>query len=355
MRRRLSIRALILLAVLITLLFAGAFALVGLWLYLWLEETHTSLGGHYPFIIMLFCSAVFISTLFSIPVTRFFVIPIKNLAKATQKVKNGDFTVRVEERDTSNELQSLVSGFNGMVEELGNIQLLRTDFITNFSHEFKTPINSIKGFANELLVDDSLDEAQRQEYLQIIADEADRLADMAANVLLLTNLEHTSAPIKEDTFSLDEQLRRCMLLLEKQWSAKSIEPDIELDEVYYCSDEDMLSHLWINLISNAIKFSPPGGTVSLRCSSDGEFINVSVTDQGQGIPADKIGRIFDRFYQADVSHQSEGYGLGLSLCKRIAELCGGSISVQSELGKGSVFTVSLPVKQKQKKQKNNKS
>ncbi|MBE6677407.1 MAG: HAMP domain-containing histidine kinase [Ruminococcaceae bacterium] len=354
MRRRLSIRALILTAVLITLLFAGAFALVGLWLYLWLKENNASLGGHYPFIIIIFSSAVIISTLFSIPVTRFFVLPIKSLAKATQKVKNGDFSVRVEERDTSNELQSLVSGFNGMVEELGNIQLLRTDFISNFSHEFKTPINSIKGFANELLVDKNLNEAQKREYLQIIVDESERLADMAANILLLTDLEHTSAPVKEERFSLDEQLRRCMLLLEKQWSAKNIEPDIELEEVYYSSDEDMLSHLWINLISNAIKFSPPGGTVSLRCSNGEDCVTVSVSDQGQGIPADKIDKIFDRFYQVDISHQSEGYGLGLSLCKRIAELCGGDISVKSELGKGSIFTVNLPVEKKSKKQKSNR-
>lgn len=355
MRRRLSIRALILTAALVTLLFAGAFALVGLWIYLWLKENNASLGGHYPFIIIIFCSAVVLSTLFSIPVTRFFVLPIKNLAKATQQVKNGDFSVRVEERDTSNELQSLVSGFNGMVEELGNIRLLRSDFISNFSHEFKTPINSIKGFANELLVDDSLDENQRREYLQIIVDESERLADMAANVLLLTNLEHTSTPVKQESFSLDEQLRRCVLLLEKQWSAKEIELDVELDTVYYSSDEDMLSHLWINLISNAIKFSPKGGLISLRCKEEAQCVVVNVSDRGQGIPADKIGRIFDRFYQADVSHQSEGYGLGLSLCKRIAELCGGSISVKSEIGKGSIFTVTLPVKRELKKQKTRKN
>ncbi len=342
MRRRLSIRALILIAVIATLIFAGTFALIGLWIYLFLAQNNTSLGGHYPFIIIIFSSAVIISTLFSIPATRYFVIPIKNLAKATEKVKNGDFSVRVEERDTSNELQSLVSGFNGMVEELGNIQLLRKDFISNFSHEFKTPINSIKGFANELLVDENLNETQRREYLQIIADESARLADMAANVLLLTDLEHTSAPVKSERFLLDEQLRRCMVLLEKQWSEKNIELDVELDEVYYVSDEDMLSHLWINLFSNAIKFSPRGGKVSLRCQQHSDCITVSISDEGQGIPAEKISKIFERFYQADVSHKSEGYGLGLSLCKRITELCGGSIDVKSELGKGSVFTVTLP-------------
>ncbi len=343
MRRRLSIRALTILAVLFVLLFTGSLIIISFYVYFLLAEKGSNPVSNYPFMFILSVSVIFLGTLFSVPITRFFVVPIKNLAKATEKVKNGDFTVRVEETNTSDEIKALVSGFNGMVEELGNTKLLRTDFISNFSHEFKTPINSIKGFARELLEDNSLNESQRREYLQIIVDESDRLADMAANVLLLTDLEHTSSPAREERFSLDEQLRHCLLLLERQWSEKELELDVELDEVYFVSDEDMLSHLWLNLISNGIKFSPRGGKLSLRCFEKDGVVSVSVSDEGEGIPADKIGKVFDRFYQADTSHKSEGHGLGLTLCKRIAELCGGRIKVKSEVGRGSIFTVELPV------------
>lgn len=347
MRRHLSIRTLILLAVLFILLFAGIVVLVGLGIYAWFIKNNIDFKGHFPFIIVMFSTAIIISTLFSIPITRFFVLPIKELSKATERVREGDFTVRVERCKTSDELLALVDGFNEMVEELGNIKLLRSDFISNFSHEFKTPINSIKGFANELMADGNLSEFEKREYLQIIVDESTRLADMAANVLLLTDLEHTSSIEGGKLFSLDEQIRRCILILENQWSEKDLELDIELDEVDYFCDEDILSHLWLNLLSNAIKYSPHGEKLTIRCGIRGDKVKVTFADRGEGISSQQISRIFDRFYQADTSHKSEGHGLGLALCKRIAELCGGGISVRSELGKGSTFAVELPIKKKQ--------
>lgn len=341
MKTRLSIRIVTIMMVFMTLVFAGVFTLLGLYIISRMGYNTPGDDAHPPFLILLFCASSVIGTLISVPLTRYFVIPIKDIAKAMDKVKEGDFEVRIDETQTSAELGVLVRGFNGMVEELGSIELFRKDFISNFSHEFKTPITSIRGFAKELLADDTLSEGQKREYLQIIFDESERLSNMASNVLLLTNLEHTTKLSGGKWFSLDEQIRRCLLLLERRWMEKELELDLELDEIYCEGDEEMLSHIWVNLLSNGIKFSPRGGVLSVRCyKADGD-ICVSVSDRGQGIPQDKIEKIFDRFYQADTSHQSDGNGLGLALCKRIAELAEGSISVKSELGKGSTFTVSL--------------
>lgn len=342
MRKKLSIRTVTLIAVMAVLILTAALTVLVLFGYPYFMGGRIVEGRHAPLVIsLLFASSAF-GALVSIPITRFFVVPIRDLAKATEEVKKGNFTVRVEGEQTSDELNSLVTGFNEMVEELENTELLRTDFISNFSHEFKTPIASVRGFAKELLADGDLSEEQRREYLEIIVEESERLSGMAAKVLLLTDLEHTRALGKAEPFSLDEQIRHSILLLEKQWSKKDIELNIELEPTTYVSDPDILSQMWLNLLSNAIKFSPTGGRVTVSCKNGEGGVYVSVEDEGEGIPPDKIERIFDRFYQADTSHKSEGNGLGLALCRRISELCGGSISVKSELAKGTVFTVVLP-------------
>ena len=298
-----------------------------------------------PLLITLLAACAVIGTLISIPINRFFVVPIRKLVDATRKVANGDFTVRVPDANVSDELRALVTGFNSMTAELGNTELFRMDFISNFSHEFKTPISSIRGFAKELLNAPSLSDEQRREYLTIIADESERLSNMAADVLLLTSLEHTQYVSTVRSFSLDEQIRRCLLLLEKSWTEKELEPDVELEDVDYSFDEELMSHLWLNLLSNAIKFSPVGGRLTVKCRKQKGKAVVTVSDEGCGIPEENIDKIFDRFYQADSSHKSEGNGLGLTLCRRIAELCGGSIGVRSELGKGTEFEVVLPIKE----------
>lgn len=342
MRKKLSIRTVTLIAVMAVLILTAALTVLVLFGYPYFMGGRIVEGRHAPLVIsLLFASSAF-GALVSIPITRFFVVPIRDLAKATEEVKKGNFAVRVEGEQTSDELNSLVTGFNEMVEELENTELLRTDFISNFSHEFKTPIASVRGFAKELLADGDLSEEQRREYLEIIVEESERLSGMAAKVLLLTDLEHTRALGKAERFSLDEQIRHSILLLEKQWSKKDIELNIELEPTTYVSDPDILSQMWLNLLSNAIKFSPTGGRVTVSCKNGEGGVYVSVEDEGEGIPPDKIERIFDRFYQADTSHRSEGNGLGLALCRRISELCGGSISVKSELAKGTVFTVVLP-------------
>lgn len=268
--------------------------------------------------------------------------PMNDLAHAMHAVSQGDFSVRVDGEDVPGDMGELVCSFNDMASELGGLELFRKDFINNFSHEFKTPIVSIRGFAKQLERDDLTDE-QRREYLDIIVSESDRLANMASNVLLLSKLENQTIVTDKTLYRLDEQLRRCILLLEKQWTEKALEPDIDLDEVEYRGNEEMVSHIWVNLLGNAIKFSPQGAPLSVRLRRDGGWAEVCVRDAGEGMDEATRRRIFEKFYQSDTAHATEGNGLGLALVKRIVDLCGGTIDVDSAPGRGSAFTVRLPL------------
>ena len=268
--------------------------------------------------------------------------PMDDLVRAMQRVSRGDFSVRVDAEDVPGDMGELASSFNDMATELGGLEMFRKDFINNFSHEFKTPIVSIRGFAKQLERDDLTDE-QRREYLDIIVTESDRLANMASNVLLLSKLENQTIVTDREDYRLDEQLRRCVLLLEKQWSEKDLEPDIELEEITYHGNEEMMNHVWVNLLNNAIKFSPPGGTLTVRLSREGDVAVCSVGDQGPGMDGETRRRIFEKFYQGDTAHATEGNGLGLSLVRRIVDLCGGGVEVASTPGEGATFTVRLPL------------
>ncbi len=355
MKKNRSIRTLMTLAVFCILLIAGVLTFCALGIYAFFDKDLLEHSPTVLIVLVVLAVCVIIGTLLTIPITRYFLMPVRRLAKATKEVAKGDFSVTVPPVKAPRELQELINGFNNMVNELNSIEMFRNDFIGNFSHEFKTPINSVLGFAKELLYDDSLTEKQKKEYLQIIATESERLSNMATNILLLTNLENTQQLTDISEFSLDEQLRRSMLLLENGWAEKNLELDIDLESVNYTSNEEIMSHLWINLLSNAIKFSPHGGMLRLQCKKTVGGVSVSVYNEGQGIDSDNIERIFDKFYQCDTSHKSEGYGLGLPLCKRVAELCGGSIKAQSELGKYTLITVFLPMDSVQIKGKNSRS
>ena len=300
---------------------------------LFLSQVGTPLG----MIVMAFLIALLIMA----PLGRSKFRPIDEVANAMDRVSEGDFSVRVDGEEVDGQLGRLVHSFNSMAEELGSIEMFRKDFINNFSHEFKTPIVSIRGFARQLERDDLSDE-QRREYASIIAAESERLANMSTNVLLLTKLENQQIVTDRETYALDEQLRRCILLLEKQWSAKDIELSLELDEVQYYGNEEMMSHVWVNLLGNAIKFSPQGGLIEVRCRRRERAAEVVVADHGEGMTAETRGRIFEKFYQGDGAHATEGNGLGLSLVKRIVDLCRGSIDVASAPGEGTSFTVTLP-------------
>ncbi len=295
--------------------------------------------------VLLFVCAV-ISAPLSVLFGRYYLRPVQTLIAATKEVKKGNFDVKVPiEADGKlhTEMDVLFENFNEMVNELGGIELFRNDFINSFSHEFKTPIVSIRGFAKELQYGDLTDD-QRQEYAKIIAEESDRLAKLSISVLELSKLEHQQIITDKTEFWLDEQLRQCIVLQEPSWSEKKIDMIPELEEVKFFGNEEMLAHVWQNLIGNAIKFTPDGGIITVRLTADDRFATVSVADTGIGMDEETQRHIFEKFYQGDKSHARSGYGIGLAIVGRVVNLCNGTVEVQSSLGEGSVFTVRLPVK-----------
>lgn len=293
--------------------------------------------------IALLCVCAVVGTALASFFGKYYLRPLKQLIGATKEVRKGNYQVQVKaDPDAQTEMGELIRSFNEMVRELDGIELFRNDFINNFSHEFKTPIVSVRGFAKELLTQDLTPE-QRQEYARIIVEEADRLAHLSTNVLELSKLENQQILSGKSEFYLDEQLRQCILLHEPVWSAKGVEIIPELEEVRFYSNEEILARVWSNLIGNAIKFTPEGGSVTVMLKrEDDRHVRVSIRDTGIGMSPEVRAHIFEKFYQADPSHHGTGYGIGLTMVKRSVTLCGGSVSVESEEGKGSVFTVILP-------------
>ena len=292
--------------------------------------------------VTLLCTCVVIGVLLTGFLGQYYLRPLKNLIAATKEVRRGNFKAQVDTKGpTTSEMGQLINSFNDMVRELDGIELFRNDFINNFSHEFKTPIISIRGFAKELQYGDP-DPAQRQEYAKISAEEADRLAKLSTNVLELSKLENQQIITNRTKFYLDEQLRQCILLHESEWSRKNIEIIPELAEVRIESNEEILSHVWMNLIHNAIKFTAANGTVTVTLTADETHATVRISDTGIGMSEEVRAHVFEKFYQGDASHHRSGYGIGLTMAHRAATLCGGTITVESTPGVGSTFTVVLP-------------
>lgn len=291
-------------------------------------------------LIALFVSSV-IGTSISAMASEKFLKPLNQLIKTTKIVAKGDFSVRVEEINNNSEIADLLRNFNLMTEELGSIEMFRNDFINNFSHEFKTPIVSIRGFAKQLQ-NENLSVEKRKEYTDIIINEAERLTNMSANILLLTKFENQQLITNQIEYELDEQIRDCIILLEKQWGNKNIEMDLNLERVKIYSNTEMLSHLWINLIENAIKYSNENGHIAIECHENDGVIQFTIRDDGSGMDENTLKHIFDKFFQGDKAHAVQGNGIGLSIVKRIIELCKGTIMVESKIGQGTTFVVKLP-------------
>lgn len=267
--------------------------------------------------------------------------PIKSLIEAINKVSKGDFSIKLEEQIHPPVIKELNTSFNKMVNELNSIETLRNDFIVNVSHEFKTPIAAIEGYAT-LLQDNDLTEEERNEYTKIILDSASQLSSLSGNILKLSKLETQEIVPDKKYFSLDEQLRQALLLLENQWSKKNIDIDMDLKSINYYGSEDLLMQVWLNIFSNAIKFTPENGLIVTRLKNTVNGICVSISDNGIGMSEEVKSKIFDKFYQGDTSRNFEGNGLGLTLVKRIIDLCGCSINVKSKIGRGTTFTIYLP-------------
>ena len=266
--------------------------------------------------------------------------PIQDMLEATKAISRGDYSVRVSE-EGEGDLGELLHSFNQMTAELGSTELMRNDFINTFSHEFKTPIVSIRGFARRLR-SGNLTEQQREEYLQFIAEESERLSNLSSSVLLIAKYENQNLVTEQVSYDLDEQIRTCILRLESQWSAKNILFDLDLPRLPYRNNMEMMDHVWLNLIGNAVKFSHDGGTIHIRGKNEKNHITVWIRDEGIGIRPEHIPHIFDKFYQEDTAHASAGNGLGLSLVHRIMELSGGEIQVESQEGQGTTFCIRLP-------------
>ncbi|ADL51973.1 sensor histidine kinase [Clostridium cellulovorans] len=273
-------------------------------------------------------------------VTKLIIKPLKKLSESTKEIAKGNFDINIL-YDSEDELGILAKNFNLMAKELKNIEYLQKDFIVNVSHEFKTPIASIQGFV-EIIKDKSLPETKFDEYTDIIIEETKRLSNLSTNILRLSRLDSQMISKNRVIFSLDEQLRKTLLLLEDQWSLKNLELEINLEKVNYIGDEELIQQIWVNILGNAIKFSYDNGTISVKLKDNPSSVIVEIADQGIGISEEIENHVFEKFYQGDTSHSKEGNGLGLAIVKRIIEICNGTIYFKTKYGKGTTFTVTLP-------------
>lgn len=275
--------------------------------------------------------------------------PIEDVNAATERIAHGDFTVRVEP-DTSaadiEELTALRENFNKMASELEGMDYLRKDFMSNVSHELKTPIAAIAGFA-ELLQDASLSAEERAEYAELTREQALRLSTLCENMLNMSRLSNQEIVVRHEEIRLDEQIRKVVIALLEKWSDRDVEFDLKLPEITVTTDPGLLEQVWTNLLDNAIKYSPDGSTIHVTCREpmgkgmENGHVKVYIRDEGVGIDPEKLPKIFDQFYQCEESHKQMGHGLGLAITKRIAELLQLSIDVQSVPGEGSSFVVTL--------------
>lgn len=292
-----------------------------------------------PFIALLVSSII--GTSLSAVVSDKFLRPLHRIIDATKVIAKGDFSVRVPETESDSDIAVLMRNFNLMTEELQSIEMFRSDFINDFSHEFKTPMVSIRGFAKQLQ-NENLSSEKRKEYTDIIISESERLMTMSSNVLLLTKFENQQYVTGQTEYDLDEQIRNCTILLEKQWSKKNITMSLNLSNVRIFNNEEMLSFVWINLIDNAIKYSRENSVISMVLYETSESICYKISDSGEGMDEITLNHVFDKFYQGDRSRATSGNGLGLSIVKRIVNICKGEISVESKVGVGTTFAVTLP-------------
>ncbi|QTH45230.1 HAMP domain-containing histidine kinase [Cohnella sp. LGH] len=273
----------------------------------------------------------------------FLVRPIKKLTKATRQVAGGDFNVKLNIKQKG-ELGTLAQSFEEMMHDLQQLERMRREFVSNVSHEVQSPLTSISGYALALKQAGITDD-QRSRYLDIIIAEADRMSKMSDSLLKLSLLESQSQQLQLATFSLDEQIRRVIVAIQPQWSARSIRFELNLKAVRIMADHDQLNQVWTNILGNSVKFSADGGMISVNMKQDIKNVTVQITDTGIGISPEDQKRIFERFFKADRSHSRKygGSGMGLAIVKQIVSLHQGDIRVESEPGRGTTVIVTLPI------------
>ena len=278
-------------------------------------------------------------------VSRSTTQPIRKVTDAMKQVAAGDFDMQVSLRQENvEEFGALQNGFNMMVRDLKGNAYLRQNFMSNVSHELKTPLSIINGYAR-LMEEGGLSDEESREYAGYISRESSRLIKLTSDMLRLSKMDGAGVEPDCTEFDLGEQIRSAILLLEPQWSEKGIDVSVDLCEMKYRGDADLLSQVWLNLIGNAVKYTQNGGKIEVRLTAAGDGVSVLVSDNGAGMTQDTMDHMFEMFYQGDESHKREGSGLGLAIVKRIVELHGGSVTAASSPGAGSAFTVKLPAEQ----------
>lgn len=293
-----------------------------------------------PFLLQTGIISILTGTLLTLCIGPLPLRPVNTLIQAIHDVSEGKFQTKIY-LEHPQEFRELSRCFNQMTEELAGIEMLRSDFINNFSHEFKTPIVSILGFA-KLLKKGNLSPEEQTEYLDIIITESKRLTKLSTNILNLSKVESMSLLTDFAPINIGEQIRECVVLLESKWNKKDISFDFDLKELLFNGNEQLLKQVWMNLIDNAIKFSPAGGKITLTQYADENCVKIMIKDYGLGMDENTQYNIFEKFYQGDTSHASEGNGLGLPLAKKIVELHHGTITVASHPGQGSAFIITFP-------------
>lgn len=293
-----------------------------------------------PLLLELIVLSLMVGTFITTFISKAFFDPIKDLRVAMEKVADGDFSTHLETKSDSKEIREIFTGFNLMVDELKATEVLQTDFVSNVSHEFKTPINAIEGYTTLLQGCENLT-AEEQQYVDKILFNTKRLSGLVGNILLLSKIENQSIDTKQKLFRLDEQIRQSIVVLEPTWTEKDIEFEVDMDRIEYLGNEGLLRHVWDNLIGNAIKFSSKGDVINITLRNDNGQPVFTIEDNGPGLSEEAKKHMFDKFYQADSSHKQEGNGLGLALVKRIVAINGGEIEADNIPEGGCRFIVKL--------------
>lgn len=291
--------------------------------------------------IVVFCmGSLLLGITIAVFVGKIIIVPVQNISNAFDELSKGNFSVRVPENSRIDEIREMSHHFNTMASDLSQIETLQNDFVVNVSHEFKTPISAIEGYAT-LLQDPNLSDSNKDRYIRKILDNSHKLSTLSGNILMLSKLENTHTLPGLMEYRLDEQIRRTILSLENKWAEKDIEFELDLPAKMYLGCEQLLEQVWTNILDNAIKHSHNGGKICVRLEEKEEHITVDITDFGDGMSGDVQKHIFEKFYQGDTSRSAEGNGLGLALVKRILDLCGDTVEVESTPDTETTFSVTL--------------
>ena len=342
-RNRLKYRSFLILMVSLILLGSIAVVAIGSWLLITTGVVSSESLNDSGYLILLFVSVcIVIAISLSILLGKMILKPVNTLIKGLNELSNGNFKTQIK-ISSHEEFNKLSDSFNTLAKELSNTEIMRSDFINNFSHEFKTPLVSIKGLV-ALLKKDTISEEKKLQYIAVIEDELDRLTSMSTSVLQLTKIENQVILTDVSEFNLSEQLRMCIILLEKKWEKKNLELKLDFEEYTFKGNEDLLKEVWLNLLDNAIKFAYPKTVLEIKVKKENDSLILSFIDEGLPIPKENLDSIFNKFFRTKESSSTEGHGIGLSIVKHIIELHKGSIKAESTEENKAIFTVTLPYK-----------